>query len=50
LSHERAGQTPIGQSANEPTTSPKEIYTTFEGASEIQRLVNSRAISGMRIR
>jgi acyl-CoA dehydrogenase len=26
------------------------IYTIFEGTSEIQRLVISRAISGMRIR
>jgi alkylation response protein AidB-like acyl-CoA dehydrogenase len=28
----------------------EEIYTIFEGTSEIQRLVISRAISGMRIR
>jgi alkylation response protein AidB-like acyl-CoA dehydrogenase len=27
-----------------------DLYTIFEGASEIQRLVISRAISGMRIR
>jgi alkylation response protein AidB-like acyl-CoA dehydrogenase len=27
-----------------------EIYTIFEGTSEIQRLVISRAVSGMRIR
>jgi alkylation response protein AidB-like acyl-CoA dehydrogenase len=29
---------------------PGEIYTIFEGTSEIQRLLISRAISGMRIR
>jgi alkylation response protein AidB-like acyl-CoA dehydrogenase len=28
----------------------QKIYTIFEGTSEIQRLVISRAISGMRIR
>jgi alkylation response protein AidB-like acyl-CoA dehydrogenase len=28
----------------------EEIYTIFEGTSEIQRLVIARAISGMRIR
>jgi acyl-CoA dehydrogenase len=28
----------------------EKIYTIFEGTSEIQRLVISRAISGMRIR
>lgn len=30
--------------------STEEIYTIFEGTSEIQRLVIARAISGMRIR
>lgn len=33
-----------------PALSTEEIYTIFEGTSEIQRLVISRAISGMRIR
>lgn len=28
----------------------EQIYTIFEGTSEIQRLVIARAISGMRIR
>jgi acyl-CoA dehydrogenase len=28
----------------------EEIYTIFEGTSEIQRLVIARAISGVRIR
>jgi alkylation response protein AidB-like acyl-CoA dehydrogenase len=28
---------------------PPEIYTIFEGTSEIQRLVIARAISGMQI-
>ena len=33
----------------DPTGWRREIYTIFEGTSEIQRLVISRAISGVHI-
>jgi acyl-CoA dehydrogenase len=33
----------------EMAASLEEIYTIFEGTSEIQRLVIARAISGMRL-
>ncbi|MET9273650.1 acyl-CoA dehydrogenase family protein [Kribbella sp. NPDC003557] len=46
---------PAGQKADslvgaERHASLEQIYTIFEGTSEIQRLVIARAISGMRIR
>jgi alkylation response protein AidB-like acyl-CoA dehydrogenase len=45
-----AGQGRIGASGWAVPASTVEIYTIFEGASEIQRLVIARAISGMRSR
>jgi acyl-CoA dehydrogenase len=45
-----AGQTRSLRLRREPSARLQEIYTIFEGTSEIQRLVISRAISGMRIR
>jgi alkylation response protein AidB-like acyl-CoA dehydrogenase len=40
----------IGRSGRPALACTRKIYTIFEGTSEIQRLVISRAISGMRIR
>jgi alkylation response protein AidB-like acyl-CoA dehydrogenase len=45
-----AGQTPYVLSFDSRGVRLEEIYTIFEGTSEIQRLVIARAISGMRIR
>jgi hypothetical protein len=50
LGDKRAGQTRIRRLRREPSAGLEGIYTIFEGTSEIQRLVISRAISGMRIR
>lgn len=48
--HESAGKGGFAAYATEVPASTEQIYTIFEGTSEIQRLVISRAISGMRIR
>lgn len=45
-----AGQTPYVVFLDSACVRLEEIYTIFEGTSEIQRLVIARAISGMRIR
>jgi acyl-CoA dehydrogenase len=45
-----AGQSHIRPSAAWSPIRPEQSYTIFEGTSEIQRLVISRATSGMRIR
>jgi alkylation response protein AidB-like acyl-CoA dehydrogenase len=50
LSVKTAGQGAIGATHHNLSSSTEEIYTIFEGTSEIQRLVIARAISGMRIR
>ncbi|HZX08215.1 acyl-CoA dehydrogenase family protein [Kribbella sp.] len=47
---EAAGQRPYSPTGAEASATQEEIYTIFEGTSEIQRLVIARAISGMRIR
>jgi acyl-CoA dehydrogenase len=49
MRHKSAGQTADHHSPA-GTLGGDEIYTIFEGTSEIQRLVIARAISGMRIR
>ena len=41
---------PLSVDADSVAVRQEEIYTIFEGTSEIQRLVIARAISGMRIR
>ena len=50
LGDRRAGQTQVHRPQCEPSARLEEIYTIFEGTSEIQRLVIARAISGMWIR
>lgn len=47
---ETAGQQPDSRVCAAARAAPEQIYTIFEGTSEIQRLVIARAISGMRIR
>jgi hypothetical protein len=50
LSDKAAGQGRNSRLRHKCPVSVQKIYTIFEGTSEIQRLVISRAISGMRIR
>ncbi|MGW7681759.1 hypothetical protein ACWGID_13525 [Kribbella sp. NPDC054772] len=50
LSIKTAGQGQIRATHRNLPAGTEEIYTIFEGTSEIQRLVIARAISGMRIR
>jgi alkylation response protein AidB-like acyl-CoA dehydrogenase len=45
-----AGQSEIGARWSRDPAGTEDIYTIFEGTSEVQRLVIARAISGMRIR
>lgn len=45
-----AGHSDIPALSGDTAPSAEQIYTVFEGTSEIKRLVISRAISGMRIR
>jgi alkylation response protein AidB-like acyl-CoA dehydrogenase len=50
MKDETAGQWAHSPICDEVRVRLEMIYTIFEGTSEIQRLVISRAISGMRIR
>jgi alkylation response protein AidB-like acyl-CoA dehydrogenase len=50
LGGKSAGHRTIRAHRGRVAVSHAKIYTIFEGTSEIQRLVISRAISGMRIR